>query len=92
MRRKQKTIPAFFEVLDKGQLVFVPSAECLSNPGFHKKVVDRALAELGEWRDRYGTIIELLAHKEGQAIVGQIDRLKGKLGVDWPMLPDRLQD
>lgn len=88
MRRKQMTIPAFLEVLQNGKRAFVPSTEYLSNPDFRGQVVSRALAELGKWREKFGNILDLVAHTDGQVIVRQIDKLKEKLGRDWPTMPD----
>lgn len=92
MRKKRITIPAFLEVLQGGNRVFVPSEEYLSNLDFRSQVVDRALVELGRWRDRFGSILDLVVHRESQAVVREVDLLKEKLGRNWPKMPDNLLD
>jgi hypothetical protein len=92
MSRKQSRIPAFLELTDDGKRVFVPSDAYLANPDFRRQVIARALAELGQWRDRFGGLFDLIAQDDAQAIVRQIDTLKKKLGRDWPKLPLEILD
>jgi hypothetical protein len=87
MSRKRSRIPAFLELTDHGRRVFVQSDAYLANPEFRGQVVNRALAELGRWRERFGDLFDLIAQDVAQAIVRQIDTLKKKLGRHWPELP-----
>ena len=88
MSKKKYVVPAFLEVLWDGEMVFIPFMECKNNPEFAGQVVNRALAELESWCDRYGDLFELVGHRQGRGIVRFIARIKQEMGDDWPTLPD----
>ena len=49
MARKTRTMPAFFEVLQKGQMVFEPAYVVAKDPELRGQVIARSLAEAEAW-------------------------------------------
>jgi hypothetical protein len=88
MRKKRPRVPAFLELMQNSQRGHVPSSQYLHDDDLRRQAVDRALGELGSWRERFGNILVVIGHREGRSIVDQVDELKSQLGGNWPDLPD----
>lgn len=90
MSKRRLVIPAYLEVLLNGEQVFVPVAKCKDDPELMGQVINKALAELEHWRDKYGDLFVFFDYQPAKRIITVIDRLKQKMGDQWPTLPDEL--
>ncbi len=88
MARKRKyRLPAFLPVHVEGQEPgYVSVEDVLDDPELTGQAVNKLLAELEEWRRRWGDFAELVRHGPTLKIVRTIDRVKREMGLDWPTL------
>jgi hypothetical protein len=77
-------VPEFVELMIDGHLTLVPLGKAADESDLRGQLINRAVAELEEWCDRYAGLLEHLGEQDLYTMVDAIEQLKSRMGERWP--------
>jgi hypothetical protein len=72
--------PEYLEVKINGEMVYALAEKVLADGDLRGQVINKALAEISAWRDRYANLFPLLNQAQAKKIINTFADVKKEMG------------